>query len=92
MVLLDYPKTTLRLAESDFHTRYLETRLPEELKPKVAAAPPVSVPGIPGATLPSPSSDAAATEALTNQLLRAKAVSNDGANSTPEQVTQASAT
>ena len=34
MVLLDYPKTSLRLAESDFHTRYLETRLPEELKPQ----------------------------------------------------------
>lgn len=92
LVLLDYPKTTLRLAESDFHTRYLQSRLPDELKPKIDAADPVSVPGIPGATLPSPSSDAAATEALTNHLLRAKAVSNDGANSTPEEVTQASAT
>ena len=34
MVLLDYPKTSLRLAEADFHTRYLETRLPEDLKPR----------------------------------------------------------
>lgn len=89
LVLLDYPKTTLRLAESDFHTRYLEPRLPEELKSKVAPAAPVAVPGIPGATLPSPSGDAAATEALTNQLLKAKAVSSDSA-ATPEQVAQAS--
>lgn len=92
LVLLDYPKTTLRLAESDFHTRYLETRLPDGLKPQVAVSAPVSVPGIPGATLPVPSTVAAATEALTNQLLQAKAVANDGANSTPEQVAKAAST
>ena len=91
MVLLDYPKTSLRLAEADFHTRYLETRLPQELKPQVPAAKPVAVPGIPGATLPSQSNDSAAAEALTNQLLRAKAVATDGNNATPEKVTEASA-
>jgi hypothetical protein len=89
MVLLDYPKTSLRLAEADFHTRYLESRLPEELKPVVPAAQPIPVPGIPGATLPSQSTDAAAAEALTNQLLRAKAVATDGKNSTPEEVAKA---
>lgn len=91
MVLLDYPKTSLRLAEADFHTRYLETRLPEVLKPQVSAAKPVSIPGIPGATLPSQTNDSAAAEALTNQLLRAKAVAADGINATTDKVTEASA-
>lgn len=90
MVLLDYPKTSLRLAEADFHTRYLETRLPEDLKPEVSAPKEVSIPGIPGAVLPGPGSDSAAAEALTNQLLRAKAVVTDGKGSTPEDVAKAS--
>lgn len=90
MVLLDYSKTSLRLAEADFHTRYVESRLPEGLKPTVAASAPVSVPGIPGATLPSASSDSAATEALTNQLLRAKAVCRDGNVASPSEIAEAS--
>ncbi|MEW1952309.1 ParB N-terminal domain-containing protein [Terrabacter sp. NPDC080008] len=90
MVVLDYPKTSLRLAEADFHSRYLESRLPENLKPQAHATAPVSVPGIPGVTLPSQRSDSAAVEALTNQLLRAKAVASDGKTSTPEEVARAS--
>lgn len=91
MVLLDYPKTSLRLAEADFHTRYLESRLPEDLKPNVSVSEKVSVPGIPGALLPSQSSGSAAAEALTNQLLRAKAAATDGKGSNPVDVTWASA-
>ncbi|MBM7820373.1 transposase [Cellulosimicrobium cellulans] len=91
MVLLDYPKTSLRLAEEDFHTRYLERRLPEELKPSVASAEPLSVPGIHGAILPGQSSSSAAAEALTDQLLRAKAIASDGKSATPEDVARASA-
>lgn len=91
MVLLDYPKTSLRLAEADFHTRYLESRLPEELKPSVPPVVSVSVPGIPGATLPSQSGGSAAAEALTDHLLRAKAVASDGKSATPEEVARASA-
>lgn len=90
MVLLDYPKTSLRLAEADFHTRYLESRLPADLKhePKeVEGGTPV--PGIPGATVPSQSNDSAAAEALTNQLLRAKAVALDSKSRPPEGVAQA---
>lgn len=90
MVLLDYPKTSLRLAEPDFHTRYLESRLPEDLKPEPAdAVGSISVPGIPGATVPSQSTESAAAEALTNQLLRAKAMARDGRGATPENVAQA---
>jgi hypothetical protein len=90
MVLLDYPKTSLRLAEADFHTRYLESRLPDDLKSEpTALAGGIPVPGIPGASVPSQSTDSAAAEALTNRLLRAKAVASDGKSATPECVAQA---
>lgn len=92
MVLLDYPKTSLRLAEDDFYTRYLESRLPEGIKPEVATTEPASVPGIPGAELPLQSESLAAAEALTDQLLRAKAVSADSRVGTPDEIGQASAT
>lgn len=91
MVLLEFPKTTLRLAEGDFHTRYLQRQLPPELRPTPAASEPVTVPGIAGVALPSPSNDAAAAEALTNQLLKAKAVALDRKNSTKQETAEASA-
>ena len=92
MVLLDYPKTSLRLAEEDFHTRYLESRLPEDLKPEpTGAVGSIPVPGIPGVSVPGQSTDSAAAEALTDQLLRAKAIASDGKSATPEHVSQAAA-
>ncbi|UKA50996.1 transcriptional regulator [Arthrobacter sp. FW305-123] len=91
MVLLDYPKTSLRLAEADFYTRYLESRLTEDLKPTVTDSETVSIPGIPGANLPSQSSASAAAEALTDHLLRAKAAAGDGKFSSPAEVAIASA-
>ncbi|UOE44962.1 transcriptional regulator [Agromyces larvae] len=90
MVLLDYPKTSLRLAEDDFHARYLDSRLPEDLKSAPGSAAPVSVPGLPGVTIPGPSSDSEAAEALTNRLLRAKAVARDSSGSSPADVAEAS--
>lgn len=90
MVLLDYPKTSLRLAEADFHTRYLESRLPEDLKPNLSVLEKVLVPGIPGAVLPRQSSASAAAEALTNQLLRAKATAADDRSANPADVAWAS--
>lgn len=92
MVLLDFPKTSLRLAEEDFHARYLESRLPEELKFTASAPAQVGVPGLPGVILPSQSSDAAAAEALTDQLLRAKAVAGAHDEYTPNEVAQAADT
>ena len=92
MLLLDYPKTSLRLAEADFHSRYLAGRLPEALKPEIQGTDrEITVPGIPGAVLPGRSSDSAAAEALTDQLLRAKAVVADVKNATPSATTKASA-
>jgi hypothetical protein len=92
MVLLDYPKTSLRLVEADFHARYLESRLPEELKPEVRSSEPVPVLGIPGVKLPGKSTKSAAVEALTSQLLRAKAVAIGGPSATPSEITAASST
>ncbi|WP_434966262.1 hypothetical protein [Janibacter indicus] len=91
MLLLDYPKTSLRLAEEDFYRRYLEPRLPDGLKPETVVAEPVSVPGIPGATLPAQSPDSASAEALTDRLLRAKAVSNGSGSGSAEEVAEAAA-
>ncbi|PPH31422.1 hypothetical protein [Rathayibacter sp. AY1F9] len=90
MVLLDYPKTSLRLAESDFHQRYLEERLPDSLKSSIAPSQRVTVPGIPGASLPSADNETKAVEALTGKLLRAKAITSDTANSTAEEIVAAS--
>ncbi|GGF35470.1 hypothetical protein [Williamsia phyllosphaerae] len=91
MVLLDYPKTSLRLAESDFYSRYLESRLPDKLKnPASVQEEELGVPGISEAVLPAKSGDSAAAEALTSQLLRAKAIAGDKEYGTPEQVAEAS--
>lgn len=91
MVLLDYPKTSLRLAESDFHARYLENRLPDDLRGTAPSTKKITVPGIPGVTLPAQSNDSAAAEALTNQLLQARAVAGNAKNASPEDVADASA-
>lgn len=90
MVLLDYPKTSLRLVEEDFHSRYLEARLSADLRPIVPRSSEVSVPGIPGAVLPAPSDDSAAAEALTGLLLTAKAIAANGKDLRPEEVARAS--
>ncbi|MGD8202148.1 hypothetical protein ACQE98_16030 [Ornithinimicrobium sp. W1679] len=89
MLLLDYPKTSLRLAEEDFYRRYLEPRLSNGLKPSPTAAEPVTVPGIPGATLPAKSADSAALEVLTGRLLRAKALANGGGSGSAEEIAKA---
>lgn len=91
LLLLDFPKTTLRLVEEDFYSRYLETRLPAELKPQKTVRERLSVPGIPGVALPAQSSKAAAVEDLTDSLLRAKAVVSNSAKSAPGEITQATA-
>ncbi|SFR24271.1 hypothetical protein SAMN04488564_107383 [Lentzea waywayandensis] len=78
MVVLNYPKTTLRLAEADFHNRYLDARLPDDLKPVVQEPASVSIPGLPGITVPDATSQTKTTRELTNTLLRAKAIAQAG--------------
>ncbi|WP_249494167.1 ParB N-terminal domain-containing protein [Kocuria rhizophila] len=91
MVLLDYSKTSLRLAEADFHTRYLASRLPEDLKGQEAATAPADVPGLPGVVVPARSGDAAEAVALTDRLLKAKAAAINTDATTPEEAEEAAA-
>lgn len=76
LVLLDYPKTTLRLVEADFYTRYLVGRLPGSLAQDDSKAAVSSVPGLEGLTIPSKSDESAAVAAMTDRLLQAKALAN----------------
>ncbi|MFE2315503.1 transcriptional regulator [Streptomyces sp. NPDC059441] len=75
MVVLNYPKTTVRLAESDFHTRYLDERLPEELRPAAQESSAVAIPGLPGVEVQDGTAAVKTTRALTDVLLQARAAS-----------------
>ncbi|WP_214415273.1 ParB/RepB/Spo0J family partition protein [Sphaerisporangium fuscum] len=75
MVVLNYPKTSLRLAEEDFHNRYLDERLPPDLRPAIQESSAVTIPGLPGVTVPDATVAVKTTRALTDRLLQAKAAS-----------------
>ncbi|WP_351232850.1 ParB/RepB/Spo0J family partition protein [Streptomyces sp. NPDC002133] len=75
MVVLNYPKTTVRLAESDFHARYLDERLPDDLRPAAQESAAMEVPGLPGVVVEDASAAVKTTRALTDALLQAKAIS-----------------
>ncbi|MEV0148620.1 MULTISPECIES: ParB/RepB/Spo0J family partition protein [unclassified Nonomuraea] len=78
MVVLNYPKTSLRLAEADFHSRYLNERLPTELRPDVQEPSVVKIPGLPDVVVQDGTIAVKAARALTDQLLQAKAASVAG--------------
>jgi hypothetical protein len=78
MVVLNYPKTSVRLAEADFHSRYLDERLPGELRPAQQHSAAVSIPGLPGVEIPDAVAAVKTTRALTDTLLKAKAASQTG--------------
>lgn len=75
MVVLNYAKTSVRLAEADFHTRYLEERLPEALRPAQQQSAAVSIPGLPDISVPDATAAVKTTRVLTDSLLKAKAAS-----------------
>ncbi|AWK09568.1 hypothetical protein DDQ41_12290 [Streptomyces spongiicola] len=77
MVVLNYPKTSVRLAEADFHSRYLDERLPEELRPAVQESAAVAIPGL-DVAVPDATAAVKTTRALTDALLQAKAASQAG--------------
>ncbi|MEV7835161.1 ParB/RepB/Spo0J family partition protein [Streptomyces subrutilus] len=91
MVVLNYPKTSVRLAEADFHTRFLDERLPDDLRPTAQDSAAVSIPGLPGVAVQDGTAVVKATRALTDDLLKAKAAALAGAKLTPAEVTQAAA-
>jgi ParB-like chromosome segregation protein Spo0J len=79
MVILNYPKTTVRLAEADFYSRYLDERLPDDLRPAAHGGATVEIPGLPGVSVSGASAEAATARALTDSLLKASAVTRNGA-------------
>lgn len=89
MVVLNYPKTSLRLAEGDFHSRYLEERLPAQLRPAVQGSSSVAIPGLPGVAVPDATAAAKAVRALTDQLLQAEATRLAGDKLEPWTVAEA---
>ncbi|MFU0437361.1 transcriptional regulator [Streptomyces sp. BG2AG] len=91
MVVLNYPKTSVRLAEADFHTRFVDERLPADLRPAAQDSAAVSIPGLPGVAVQDGTAVVKATRALTDNLLKAKAAALAGAKLTPAEVTQAAA-
>uniref|UniRef100_A0AAU2V8L4 Transcriptional regulator n=1 Tax=Streptomyces sp. NBC_00003 TaxID=2903608 RepID=A0AAU2V8L4_9ACTN len=71
-ILLGFSKTDVRLIEPDFKARYLDKRLPQELKPAAAPAA-VAIPGL-GRTVRAADPKVGAAKALTDSVLKAKAV------------------
>ncbi|RSS47261.1 transcriptional regulator [Streptomyces sp. WAC07061] len=83
LIVLEFSKTDVRLADVDFRSRYLQRHLPEQLKQ--APAQPAAARVIPGLnrSLPADDPHVAAAKAFTNTLLQAKAVER-----APEAVSQ----
>ncbi|GAA2693914.1 ParB/RepB/Spo0J family partition protein [Actinoplanes palleronii] len=89
MVVLNYPKTSVRLAEADFHSRYLDERLPSSLRPKDQESASVGIPGLPGVAMPDATAAVKTTRALTDSLLQASAKARAGDKLLPSAVADA---
>lgn len=84
-IVLEFAKTDVRFIQPDFHERFLDQRLPADLKPAPAqetAA--VTIPGL-GRTVQAAGARVTAAKALTDSLLRAKAVRAAGSAVTAEE-------
>ncbi|TDK26584.1 hypothetical protein E2F48_05185 [Arthrobacter crusticola] len=73
MIILGYAKTDVRLAQPDFHQKYLDPKLPAHIRPVEATSNPVSIPGLPELTVPDDQPLVKSTREFTNTLLRARA-------------------
>ncbi|GAA1157904.1 hypothetical protein GCM10009630_65100 [Kribbella jejuensis] len=89
MIVLNYPKTTVRLAEADFHDRYLRERLPADLRPSTEEPTSVAVPGLIGISVQDATTGVKATRALTDSLLQAKAAAQAGEHLSAAKVAEA---
>ncbi|WP_329464983.1 transcriptional regulator [Streptomyces sp. NBC_01431] len=89
-ILLGFSKTDVRLIEPDFKARYLDKRLPEELKPATAASA-VAIPGL-GRTVAAADPKVGAAKALTDSVLRAKAIEGAAEGVTAHRLTTATTT
>lgn len=73
LIVLEFSKTDVRLADVDFRARYLHRHLPEQLKQAPAATAARVIPGL-NRSVGVESPQVAAAKAFTNALLQAKAV------------------
>lgn len=77
-IVLEFSKTDVRNIGPDFHSRYLEKTLPDEFKVTDAAGPStVAIPGL-NRTVKAAGAEVAAARAITDTLLRARAVGSAG--------------
>ncbi|PZG07096.1 transcriptional regulator [Nonomuraea aridisoli] len=84
-IVLDFAKTDVRFIQPDFHERFLDQRLPAELRPRPAQeSTAVAIPGL-GRTVQAAGARVTEAKALTDSLLRAKAVKAAGAAVTVEE-------
>ncbi|MFI0422949.1 transcriptional regulator [Spongiactinospora sp. 9N601] len=90
MVVLNYPKTSLRYAEEDFHSRYLDERLPADLRPAVQESGTVPIPGLPGVAVQDGTTAVKTARALTDQLLKAEAARVAGGEGKSAEAAEAS--
>ncbi|WP_392841056.1 transcriptional regulator [Streptomyces sp. LN500] len=81
-IVMDFSKTDVRLIEDDFRTRYLEHRLPDELKAAPTAVAERVIPGI-NRAVRAEVPQVAAARAFTDSILRAKAVLRAGNKVSP---------
>ncbi|MFD4631343.1 transcriptional regulator [Streptomyces sp. NPDC058284] len=72
-IVLGFSKTDVRLIEPDFRDRYLEKQLPDALKTEPEAPAAVAIPGLNRTMKPS-APKVAQAKALTDTILKAKAV------------------
>lgn len=84
MVVLGRAKTDLRLAAPDFHEKYLEPKLPGELKPAESSPTAVEIPGLPGTKAPIASAALEKARAFTSGLLQAKATAESAGKTDTE--------
>ncbi|MES9537545.1 ParB/RepB/Spo0J family partition protein [Actinomadura sp. NPDC000600] len=92
MVVLNLPKTTLRLAEPDFYERFLEKRLPDSLRPDTEeTVESVGIPGLDDVVIPDDAADVKAVRSLTDKLLKADAARRAPDKAPSEEITAANA-
>jgi hypothetical protein len=90
-IVLDFSKTDVRLIEPEFRARYLDQRLPPALKAATPAAPAaVAIPGL-NRSVKTSDDKVTAARALTDVILKARAVKAVGGTATSEQIAEAAA-
>lgn len=92
MIVLEFAKTDLRFAQANFHEKYLEPKLPDDIKPMVPVSTTVNIPGLEGVAVPDASPTAKATKALTDALLKAKATTQSPSSTDAAAVAKAAET